>query len=341
MTGYEVLKFLDDVLYILDQRKLPLEEEYFEAKAYKDITYAIENMVLRGAPLIGIAAGFGIYLSIKNAKIKQEIFSQFYKAKDRLFQIRPTAVSLFKALDEMEKCIDEFNILPQHKLKNKLRAKAISLWEREKNIEREMAKKGADYLNYLKNKRNILTHCNTGVLATGAYGTALGVIRELNKKNRDIMIIVDETRPFLQGSRLTAWELRKLNIPYRIVVDSACYMLMYKGLVDCIIVGADRIAKNGDVANKIGTASLATVAKRFDVPFFVVAPFETIDKNIESGRDISIEVRDDSEITQIKGFLIAPKDSRTFNFSFDITDAEFISAIVTEEGIFHYPYNFK
>ncbi len=338
MIGYEALKFLDNVLYILDQRRLPLEEEYFEAKTYEDIAYAIENMVLRGAPLIGIVAGFGIYLSIKDAETKEDVFSKFYEAKNRISQTRPTAVSLFKALDKMEKCIDEFNILPEYKLKNKLRAKAISLWEREKNTEREMAKKGADYL---KDKKNILTHCNTGVLATGAYGTALGVIRELNKENKDIMVIVDETRPLLQGSRLTAWELKKLSIPYRIVVDSACYMLMYKGLVDCIIVGADRIAKNGDVANKIGTASLATAAKRFDVPFFVVAPFETIDKNMESGRDISIEVRDDDEITQIKGFFIAPENSRTFNFSFDITDAEFISAIITEEGIFHYPYNFK
>jgi methylthioribose-1-phosphate isomerase len=338
MTGYEAIRFIDDVLYILDQRKLPLEEEYFEAKTYKDIVYAIDNMVLRGAPLIGIAAAFGICLSIKDAKTKQEIFSKFYEAKSRISQTRPTAVSLFKAMDEMAKCIDEFNILPEYKLKNKLRAKAISLWEKEKEIEEEMAGVGA---NYLKDKKRILTHCNTGMLATGGYGTALGVIRKLWEENGDIMVIVDETRPFLQGSRLTAWELKKLSIPYRIVVDSACCMLMNRSLVDCVIVGADRIAKNGDAANKIGTASLATVAKRFNVPFFVVVPFETIDKNIESGKDIPIEVRNDKEITQIKDFVIAPEGSKTLNFSFDITNAEFISAIITEEGIFHYPYNFK
>ncbi|MCD6132913.1 MAG: S-methyl-5-thioribose-1-phosphate isomerase [Deltaproteobacteria bacterium] len=338
MTGYEAIRFVDDVLYILDQRKLPSKEEYFEAKTYKDIAYAIDNMVLRGAPLIGIAAAFGIYLSIKDAETKQDMFSRFYEAKGRISQTRPTAVSLFRAMDEMEKCINEFNILPEHKLKNKLRAKAISLWEREREMEERMAETGADYLS---DKRRILTHCNTGILATGGYGTALGVIRKLWEKNKDITVIVDETRPFLQGSRLTAWELKKLDIPYRIVVDGACCMLMDRGLVDCVIVGADRIARNGDVANKIGTASLSTVAKRFKVPFFVVAPFETIDKSIASGKDIPIEIRGDSEITRIKDCAVAPQGSKTLNFSFDITNAEFVSAIITEEGIFHYPYNFK
>ena len=338
MAGYEAIRFVDDVLYILDQRKLPSKEEYFEAKTYKDIAYAIDNMVLRGAPLIGIAAAFGIYLSIKDAKTKQEMFSRFHEAKSRISQTRPTAVSLFKAIGEMEKCINEFNILPEHKLKNKLRAKAISLWEREREMEERMAETGADYLS---DKRRILTHCNTGILATGGYGTALGVIRKLWEKNKDITVIVDETRPFLQGSRLTAWELKKLDIPYRIVVDGACCMLMDRGLVDCVIVGADRIARNGDVANKIGTASLSTVAKRFKVPFFVVAPFETIDRSIASGKDIPIEIRGDSEITRIKDCAVAPQGSKTLNFSFDITNAEFVSAIITEEGIFHYPYNFK
>ncbi|MFP3158345.1 MAG: S-methyl-5-thioribose-1-phosphate isomerase [Hydrogenobaculum sp.] len=311
--------FKDDILYILDQRKLPHEEVYFEAKNVEDVAYAIKAMLVRGAPAIGCVAAYGFYIGIKDGLDVEKVY-------DILSNTRPTAVNLFWALKRMKQAYFE----------NK------DLLEEAKNIEQEdiqankrMSEFGA---SLIKEKSVVLTHCNTGALATAGVGTALGVIRELYKQGKIDYVLVDETRPYLQGSRLTAFELLKSNIPHKIIVDSSAPFLISRGIVKAVFVGADRIASNGDTANKIGTFMLSLACKAYNIPFYVVAPTSTIDFNAGSFKDIPIEERSKEEVLKCKDVFVSPIDSEAINYSFDITPAQNISAIITEKGIAYYPY---
>ena len=311
--------FKDDILYILDQRRLPHEEIYFEAKNINDVAYAIEDMLVRGAPAIGCVAAYGFYMGIKDGLDVDNVYNTLYHT-------RPTAVNLFWALERMKKAyLNQKNLLEE--------AQKIEQEDIQANL--SMARHGA---SLIKEKSVVLTHCNTGALATAGVGTALGVIKELHKQGKIDYVIADETRPYLQGSRLSAFELLKANIPYKIVVDSSAPFLISRGIVKAVFVGADRIASNGDTANKIGTFMLSLACKEYNVPFYVVAPTSTIDFNAKSFEDIPIEQRQKDEVLKCKDAFVAPAGSEAINYSFDITPAQNISAIITEKGIAYYPY---
>lgn len=308
-----------DYLLLLDQRKLPCEEIWLELRTYEDVAKAIKDMAVRGAPAIGCTAAYGFVLGIK---LQRENPEEVYET---LKNTRPTAYNLFWALERMMKALRENRDLEEE-------AKSIEKEDYEAN------KKMGEYGSQLIPKgAKILTHCNTGALATAGWGTALGVIRSTHYAGKDIFVWVDETRPYLQGSRLTAWELLKEGIPHKIITDSTAGFLMRKGLVDLVIVGADRITARGDVANKIGTYSLAVLCKEHGIPFYVVAPTSTIDPDIEKGEDIVIEERSAKEVKSCGDCLIAPEESDALHIAFDVTPANLISAIITEKGVFK-PY---
>lgn len=327
MSELKSFFFKDDKLFILDQRKLPHEEVYFEANNIEDVAYAIKAMLVRGAPAIGCVAAYGFAIGIKNGLDVEKVYNI-------LSNTRPTAVNLFWALNRMKEAYFEKKDLFEE-------AKKIEQEDIEANI--RMSKFGA---SLIKEKSVVLTHCNTGALATAGVGTALGVIKELHKQGKINYVLVDETRPYLQGSRLTAFELLKSNIPHKITVDSSAPFLISRGIVKAVFVGADRIASNGDTANKIGTFMLSLACKAYNVPFYVVAPTSTIDFNARSFQDIPIEERSKDEVLKCKDISVAPLNSEAINYSFDITPAQNISAIITEKGIAYYPYveslkNFK
>uniref|UniRef100_A0A7V4JRE1 Methylthioribose-1-phosphate isomerase n=1 Tax=Thermodesulfobacterium geofontis TaxID=1295609 RepID=A0A7V4JRE1_9BACT len=337
-------------LYLLDQRKLPLEEKYIFCDNLNKIRNAIKEMVIRGAPAIGICSAIGLVIEFKNflSSLKSEeilvhkVEEEIGKISNLLVTSRPTAVNLSWAVSRMrkislnflEKFKEKINKSELKQLKDLLEKEALSIWEEDIEANLAIAEYGKDILP----KGGILTHCNTGALATGGYGTALGVIRKFYQKNKKIKIFVDETRPFLQGARLTAWELYKLKIPYTLITDNAAGFLMKKGEISAVIVGADRIAKNGDIANKIGTYSLAVLANFHHIPFFVAAPSSTFDLNIEKGEKIPIEIRPSKEVLTCYKSKIAPFKAKAHNIAFDITPAELISAIITEKGIIYPPY---
>ncbi len=339
MDGYRpIILTDDDRFYILDQRKLPSSVEYIETDSVNIVCEAIKDMAVRGAPLIGITAAIGLYLGIKHANSFEELNQLFTEAYSCLSKTRPTAVNLFWALEAMKRVKEEKeSILPLEKLIKKLRAKAISIWEEQKRIDELIGEAGSEFL---KGKKRILTHCNTGTLATGGIGTALGIIKTMHKKGDIDIVYVDETRPYLQGMRLTAFELKREGINYKIVTDNSCGMLLRENLVDAVVVGADRIAKNGDTANKIGTYCLASMCKRHGITFVVAAPESTIDRTIASMDEIPVEERDKDEVLKIAGQYLAPEGSDALYYSFDLTEAELISAIITEKGVYRYPYNF-
>ncbi len=305
-------------LLILDQRKLPSEEEWFVAKTYKDVGFAIKEMLVRGAPAIGCVSAYGFLLGIREREDP-------LKVADYLKSTRPTAVNLFWAVDRMMKAYREGKDMEEE---------AILIEKEDYENNKRMGEIGN---SLIPEKARILTHCNTGALATAGWGTALGVIRSAHESGKDIFVWVDETRPYLQGARLTAWELMKEGIPHKLVVDSCAGFLMSKGMVDVILVGADRITLGGDVANKIGTYTLSVLAKEHGIPFYVVAPLSTFDINIVSGRDIPIEERSEDEV---KGFGMcksSPEKTRAFNPAFDVTPAGNITAIITERGVIEKP----
>lgn len=309
----------DDELFILDQRKLPHEEIYFEAKTIDDVAYTIKGMLVRGAPAIGCVGAYGFAIGIKEGLSIEEAYN-------KLYHTRPTAVNLFWALNRMKKAYEEKRNLFEE-------AKAIEQEDIEAN--KKMAQFGA----FLIDKKIVaLTHCNTGALATAGIGTALGVIKELYNQNKIEYVFVDETRPYLQGSRLTAFELLKAKIPYRIIVDSEAPYLISKNMVGAVFVGADRIAFNGDTANKIGTFILSLACKTYNIPFYVVAPTSTIDLKASSFKDIPIEIRSKDEVLRCKDNIIAPISSDALNYSFDITPHQNITAIITEKGVIYPPF---
>ncbi|MFH0840329.1 MAG: S-methyl-5-thioribose-1-phosphate isomerase [Candidatus Omnitrophota bacterium] len=317
---------------IIDQTKLPHRLVYLNIKDVKSMWWAIKKLKIRGAPAIGVAGAFGVILGIQNIKTgKYKIFKRRLDDVIKyLILCRPTAVNLAWALLRMKKCAEKNKSDNVTNIKSALLKEAIRIMEEDKICCRKMAKHGA---KLVRSGDRILTHCNAGGLATVDYGTALGVLFEAKKQGKKIKVFVDETRPLLQGARLTAWELLKARIDATLICDNMAASLMAKGKIDKIFVGADRIARNGDVANKIGTYNLAVLAKYHRIPFYVVAPISTIDVKLPSGKYIPIEERDENEVRTVMSKRIAPKNVKAYNPAFDITPAKLITAIITENGI--------
>ena len=326
----------NDELVLLDQRKLPLEEVWLRLRTPEEVAEAIKTLAVRGAPAIGIAAAYGFYLGVKDYKeaTKERFLERCRYLKELFGSTRPTAVNLFWALERMMS-VAEDPVSPVHKIINKLRAEALRIQEEDLEACLNMAKYGASLVP--KNAR-ILTHCNAGALATAGYGTALGVVRKAHEEGKVELVWVDETRPLLQGARLTAWEMEREGIPYRVICDNMAGYVMSKGLVDVVIVGADRITAEGDVANKIGTYTLAVLAKHHGIPFMVVAPTSTFDLSIKKGSEIPIEERKEEEVLCFAGKRTTPQKASAFNPAFDVTPNELISYIVTEKGVLRPPF---
>jgi len=320
---------------MIDQRKLPLEEVYVECRNVEDVARAIETMVIRGAPAIGIAAAYGVALGVMNADPTREIDGQFKSIIRRLARTRPTARNLFWALERMKRVYGESKLLPCGALGLKLirEAQAIDAEDLETNM-----RIGSFGKDLIADGDSVLTHCNAGGLATSGYGTAIGVIRAAFEEGKKVHVFVDETRPFLQGARLTSWELKKLGIPMTLITDNMAGWLMKRGEISLVITGADRIARNGDAANKIGTYSLAVLARHHGLPFYVAAPLSTFDFSLRSGEEIPIEERPGDEVRRVGGCAITLPDISVRNPAFDVVPAKLISAVVSERGIVRPPY---
>jgi len=329
------MEWTGDELILIDQRKIPLKEEYMTCKTYEDVAVAIKEMVVRGAPAIGASAAFGYVLGAKEIEADsfEELKEKMSQVKKVLANTRPTAVNLFWALERMEKAFNEYGKLEG--VVERLEEEAMAIANEDIEANKRMGKFGAQLL---KDGYTVLTHCNAGALATVDYGTALGIIRAAVEEGKKIKVFADETRPYLQGARLTAWELMKDGIDVTLISDNMSGWAMKLGKIDAVIVGADRVAANGDVANKIGTYMVAVLAKRHGIPFYVAAPTSTIDLNTKTGKDIPIEERRHTEVTHCGGTQIAPDNVRVFNPAFDVTDAELVTAIITEKGIVYPPY---
>ncbi|MCD6595877.1 S-methyl-5-thioribose-1-phosphate isomerase [bacterium] len=327
--------FEQDCLKILDQRKLPHKEIWLEIKTLSQIEHAIDTLAVRGAPLLGVAAAYGIYIGIRNFRGSSKSF--YKKLEDtiaRIAVIRPTAVNLFVTLRRIQETTRIIKSSTLDKVKNNILEIGHRILHEEEECSFAISRNGADILD---TSVRVLTHCNTGTLAAGGVGTALGIIYEAHRRGYVEEVFVDETRPLLQGSRLTAWELERWNIPYKIITDSSAAFLMAKEMVDVVIVGADRIVRNGDTANKIGTYSLAISASKHRIPFIVAAPSSTFDLSLLDGEKIKIEYRAQDEVLNFGGKRIAPKNARAYTPAFDITPSKYISAIVTERGVIEKP----
>ncbi len=331
----------DDVVEMIDQRKLPLEISYVKLKSYEDVYDAIKNMIVRGAPAIGVSAAFGLYLGAKallnssEAKDYEAFKEKFFNICDFMFSARPTAVNLGWAIERIKSLVIKDKGKTVTSVVQDIKAESLKIYDEDIEINKNMGHYGAELL---KDGYTVLTHCNAGALATAGYGTALGVIRAAVENNKRISVISDETRPFLQGARLTAWELMEDNIPVTLIADNSAGLLMRKGKINAVIVGADRIASNGDVANKIGTYQVAVLAHENNIPFYVAAPLSTIDLKLESGDEIPIEERDIDEVVNVFGTRIAPNGVEALNYAFDITPNKYVKAIITEKGVLYPPY---
>ncbi|NLC04528.1 MAG: S-methyl-5-thioribose-1-phosphate isomerase [Tissierellia bacterium] len=337
MAEIKTIEFKDDVLYLIDQRKLPTDYEIFQCKDFRDVDFAIHDMVVRGAPAIGATAAYGVVLAAKEFLHldKEKFFEEMDKALEQLNNSRPTAVNLMWAIKIMRDLIHENKDQELQVIYNKIKEEADKIFREDIETNKAMAKYGNEII---PQGATILTHCNTGALATVGYGTALGVIREAHYTGKDILVYADETRPRLQGGKLTAWELMQEKIPAKLIADSVAATLIRDGKIDVILTGADRVANNGDSANKIGTFMLSVIAKAYDVPFYIVAPTTTIDFEMESGDGIEIEERSPEEVTHISGVRIAPEGIEVYNPAFDVTPWENITGIITEKGIVRPPY---
>ena len=324
-----------DKVIMIDQRKLPGEEIYVECKDYSEVAEAIEKMVIRGAPAIGVAAAFGVALGMTKVKKEENRHEKFARIHRRLSQTRPTARNLFWALERMKDVYQKTRDLDLPGLKERLIQEALAIEKEDIETNRKIGFLGRQLI---RDGASILTHCNAGTLATAGFGTALGVIRAAVEEGKDIQVYADETRPFLQGARLTCWELEKENIPVTLITDNMAGYLMKKGMISLVITGADRIARNGDTANKIGTYSVAVLAKEHKLPFYVAAPLTTVDFHIDRGDQIEIEERDPQEVKVIGGSRCTLPQVKALNPAFDVTPAKYISAIVTEKGIARPPF---
>jgi len=328
----KTMEWTGNSLRLLDQRKLPFIEEYVECKTHEEVAHAIKEMIVRGAPAIGVTAAFGYVLGFREYR-SGDLKEWMKQVKEVLSRTRPTAVNLFWALNRMEKVFLEN--LQNENLGEILEEEAMKMAQEDIETNRAIGRNGAELI---EDGSTILTHCNAGALATVDYGTALGVIRAAVEAGKRVRVFADETRPYLQGARLTAWELMKDGIEVYVITDNMAGWLMKRGMIDAVVVGADRIALNGDTANKIGTYSLAVLAKRNNVPFYVAAPISTIDPTIKSGDEIPIEERRAEEVTHCGGNRIAPEGVKVLNPAFDVTENSLITAIITEKGVIKPPF---
>lgn len=328
--SYQPVAWLGDKVRLLDQTLLPEEEVYFETDDYKEIATAIKELKVRGAPAIGVAGAYGLALGGLQiyARSRAELLRKLHDVALTITRTRPTARNLFWAIERMERAAKEGKSIPG--ITAILVKEAIKIHEEEAGSSIKLSQIGAELI---KNGDTILTHCNTGPLATTGYGTALGIIIYAHQQGKKVRVFADETRPLLQGARLTTWELKKAGIPVTLITDSMAGYFMKKGEIDCVLVGADRIAGNGDTANKIGTYTLAVLAQEHGIPFYVAAPLSTIDLSLQTGDEIIIEQRDPGEVSHIKDIAIAPDGIDIANPAFDVTPNKYITAIVTEKGI--------
>lgn len=334
------VKWSDEGILMLDQRLLPTEEKWLTLRSFTEVADAIREMVIRGAPAIGVSAAYGIALGAKNfvGTSVADLEDELDYISETMSKTRPTAVNLFWAIDRMNRTFQKAKAEEKSvsEIKQILVEDAKAIHEEDIESQRLIAKFGGELL---ENDSTVLTHCNAGALATGGvWGTALGVIRGAVDQGKTVSVIADETRPYLQGARLTAWELLKDKIPVTLITDSMSGHMMQKGKVHAVVVGSDRIAANGDVANKIGTYIVAILAKQHNIPFYVAAPLSTVDLNCPTGEEIPIEERNIREITHVRDIQLAPDGISVSNYAFDVTPNEFVTAIITEKGVARAPY---
>src|SRR4030081_1567005 len=333
----QTLEWTDKGVRFIDQTKLPMEEVYVTCRTHEQVADVIRTMVVRGAPAIGVAAGMGIALAVKNSKAESagDLKRDFDQASDVLVKTRPTAVNLFWAIRRMQEKFERIRIRPIPQIKQDLVEEAQRMHAEDIAANQAMGRHGA---TLMPSAGGVLTHCNAGALATAGYGTALGVIRAAVEQGKKIHVYADETRPFLQGSRLTAWELMKDGIPTTVISDNMAGSMMKQGKIGAIVVGADRVAANGDVANKIGTYTVAVLAKENGLPFYVAAPISTIDLATASGDSIPLGEGAADEVTHHGGRRMAPEGVAVRNPAFDVTPHRYVTAIITERGIARAPY---
>lgn len=334
------VEWTDEGVRMLDQRLLPTEEKWLMLKSYDDVARGIKDMVVRGAPAIGVSAAYGIALGVKNfvGTNVDDLEDELDYICEVLGKTRPTAVNLFWAIDRMKRTFQKAKSEGKtiSEIKQILIEDAKAIHEEDIESQRLISQFGGELI---ENDSTVLTHCNAGALATGGvWGTALGVIRGAKVQGKTVSVIADETRPYLQGARLTAWELLKDDIPVTLITDNMSGHLMKKGRVQAVVVGSDRIAANGDVANKIGTYMVAVLARQHGIPFYVAAPLSTVDLNCPTGDDIPIEERDIREITHMKDIQLAPEGIEVNNYAFDVTPNELVTAIITEKGVARAPF---
>ncbi|HUY12211.1 MAG TPA: S-methyl-5-thioribose-1-phosphate isomerase [Terriglobia bacterium] len=340
---FKTIEWTGEGVRMIDQTRLPAEETYRLCRNYQDVAEAIRSMVIRGAPAIGVAAAMGIALGVQQSQAKsvEELKSDFENIADTISRTRPTAVNLFWAVRRMRGVFKgaleggTSEAAAIREVQSRLVEEAQKVLYEDIAANEAMGRHGAELL---EDSSTVLTHCNAGALATGGYGTALGVIRAAISAGKKIQVFADETRPFLQGARLTAWELAKDGIPVTLITDSMAGHFMHKGQVSAVIVGADRIAANGDVANKIGTYSVAVLAHENRIPFYVAAPLSTIDLSLSGGEEIPIEERAAAEVTHLGGVSIAPANVTARHPAFDVTPNQYVTAIITERGVAREPY---
>src|SRR2546428_1838961 len=336
----KTIEWTDEGVRMIDQRKLPMVEEYPVFKNYRDIAGAIRSMVVRGAPAIGVAAAMGVALGVRDSKAgnMSELREEFNEITETLASTRPTAVNLFWAIERMKRLFKEIasDASDKRVIADRLIHEALAIQAEDIEGNKRIGRFGQELL---PNSGTILTHCNAGALATAGYGTALGVIRAAIENGKQLHVLAGETRPFLQGARLTAWELWKDDIDVRVISDNMAGSFMRQGLIYAVIVGADRIAANGDVANKIGTYTVAVLPNEHEIPFYVAAPFSTLDLKTPDGSHIPIEQRDPTEITHVAGMRMVPEGVPVFNPAFDVTPNSFVTAIITDRGVAAPPYS--
>jgi methylthioribose-1-phosphate isomerase len=330
--SFRTIEWRDNKVVMIDQTRLPGEEAYNEYSDFKGVAEAIRGMVIRGAPAIGVAAAMGIALGARDiiADTYDSFSRQLANVCDVMAQTRPTAVNLFWAIERMKRVAEANRDKRLETIRDILKAEAIRIEEEDLAICKAIGRNGEPLV---ENGAAILTHCNAGGLATAGYGTALGVIRAAHEAGKNIQVFADETRPWLQGARLTAWELMRNGIPVTLIADNMAGWLMKKGEIGMCVVGADRIASNGDTANKIGTYSVAVLARENKIPFYVAAPTSTLDLTLKNGDEIPIEERHSREVTHMQGFPVAPEGIRVRNPAFDVTPGRYIAGIITEKGV--------
>ena len=333
------IEWQDDAVVMVDQRKLPAQEVYVQCRTAKEVARAIKNMVIRGAPAIGVAAALGLALGVQRSKVTgtSQLAAEFYKLCELMAATRPTAVNLFWAIERMKRTFAE--AARSGRSPSEIRDAMVSEARRIHDEDVTNCKAlGAHGSTVVPDQGHVLTHCNAGALATGGYGTALGVIRAAVESGKQVTVFADETRPFFQGARLTAWELLRDGIETTVITDSMAGPLMRDGKVDVVVVGADRIAANGDVVNKIGTYTVAVLASEHGVPFYVAAPVSTIDLSTPDGSGIPIEERNEREVSHVGAKRMAPEGARIWNPAFDVTPHTLVTGIITERGICRPPF---